>query len=35
MDKFLTDVKKIRDSARKNMEKGAVTEATRPTSSRC
>jgi bacterioferritin len=26
MDKFLTDIKKIRDSARKNMDKGAVTE---------
>jgi len=26
MDKFLTDVKKLRDSARKNMEKGSVTE---------
>lgn len=26
MDKFLTDVKKIRDSARQHMEKGAVTE---------
>src|ERR1700689_3401805 len=26
MDKFLTDVKKLPDSARKNMEKGAVTE---------
>src|ERR1700720_3182992 len=27
MDKFLTDVKKLRDSARKNMEKGAVTDS--------
>ena len=26
MDKFLTDVKKLRDNARKNMEKGSVTE---------
>src|SRR5258708_28097519 len=26
MDKFLPDVKKLRDSARKNMEKGSVTE---------
>ena len=26
MEKFLTDVKKLRDSARKHMEKGAVTE---------
>jgi len=26
MDKFLTDVKKLRDNARKNMTKGAVTE---------
>ena len=26
MDKFLTDIKKIRDSARKHMEQGAVTE---------
>jgi bacterioferritin len=26
MDKFLTDVKKLRDSARKNMDKGSVTE---------
>ena len=26
MDKFLTDVKKLRDNARKNMEKGAVTD---------
>ena len=27
MDKFLTDVKKLRDNARKNMEKGAVTDS--------
>ena len=27
MDKFITDVKKLRDNARKNMEKGSVTEA--------
>ena len=26
MDKFLTDVKKLRDNARKNMDKGAITE---------
>ena len=26
MDKFLTDIKKIRESARRNMDKGAVTE---------
>jgi len=26
MDKFLTDVKKLRDNARKNMDKGSVTE---------
>jgi bacterioferritin len=26
MDKFLTDVKKLRESARKNMDKGSVTE---------
>ena len=26
MDKFLTDIKKIRDNARKHMEQGAVTE---------
>ncbi len=26
MDKFVTDIKKIRDSARQHMEKGAVTE---------
>jgi bacterioferritin len=26
MDKFLTDIKKIRESARHNMDKGAVTE---------
>jgi bacterioferritin len=26
MDKFITDVKKLRDNARKNMEKGSVTE---------
>ena len=26
MDKFLTDLKKVRENARKNMEKGAVTE---------
>ena len=26
MDKFLTDVKKLRDNARKNMAKGAVTD---------
>jgi bacterioferritin len=27
MDKFITDVKKLRDNARKNMDKGSVTEA--------
>ena len=27
MDKFLSDVKKLRDNARKNMEKGAVTDS--------
>jgi len=27
MDQFLTDVKKLRDNARKNMEKGAVTDS--------
>jgi bacterioferritin len=27
MDKFMTDIKKLRDNARKNMEKGSVTEA--------
>ena len=27
MDQFLTDIKKLRDSARKNMEKGAVTDS--------
>ena len=27
MDKFLTDIKKLRDNARKNMEKGAVTDS--------
>jgi bacterioferritin len=26
MDKFLTDIKKLRDNARKNMDKGAITE---------
>jgi bacterioferritin len=26
MDKFLTDVKKLRDNARKNMDKGAITD---------
>ena len=26
MDKFLTDIKKLRDNARKNMDKGSVTE---------
>jgi bacterioferritin len=26
MDKFLTDVKKLRDNARKNMDKGSVTD---------
>jgi bacterioferritin len=26
MDKFITDVKKLRDNARKNMDKGSVTE---------
>ncbi|HEV2169564.1 MAG TPA: ferritin-like domain-containing protein [Candidatus Binatus sp.] len=26
MDKFITDVKKLRDNARKNMEKGSVTD---------
>ena len=26
MDKFITDVKKLRDNARKNMERGSVTE---------
>ncbi|MFZ0676561.1 ferritin-like domain-containing protein [Candidatus Binatus sp.] len=27
MDQFITDVKKLRDNARKNMEKGAVTDS--------
>ena len=26
MDKFLTDIKKLRDNARKNMDKGAITD---------
>jgi len=29
MDKFVTDIKKLRDNARKNMEKGSVTEGYR------
>src|SRR5580692_4829541 len=27
MDQFITDIKKLRDNARKNMEKGAVTDS--------